>query len=78
MGPFTTFCAKVVRIFSKIKHNLLKGASAVFQAFGVREIFMLSGLGLLGYGLWLFMPWIGFSVPGGLMLAMGYLMEDVK
>jgi len=37
---------------------------------------MLSGLSLLGYGLWLYAPWIGFSVPGGLMLAAGYLMGD--
>jgi len=66
----------VVSIFPKLKHRFLGVTSAIFRAFGIREIFMLSGLSLLGYGLWLYTPWIGFSVPGGLMLAAGYLMGD--
>jgi hypothetical protein len=41
-----------------------------------RVIIFLTGIGLLGYGLWLLRPWLGFAVPGFILVIIGYLMED--
>jgi len=38
------------------------------------DIFALAGLSLLGYGLFLFKPWVSFSVCGALLLAGGVFM----
>ncbi len=51
-------------IFSRIK-----------KSFDIRDVFILSGLGLLGYGLYLFEPWIAFSVCGFLLMLIGYAMR---
>lgn len=38
------------------------------------DILILIGLALLGYGLFLFAPWIAFSVVGGLLFGLGLAM----
>jgi len=43
---------------------------------GLREVLMLGGLGLLGYGLYLYDPRISFAVCGLLILAGGFFCED--
>jgi hypothetical protein len=35
------------------------------------DIFTLSGLGCLGYGLWMFRPWISLTVVGSLLVLLG-------
>ena len=46
------------------------------NAVGLREILLIVGLCLLWYGLFLFLPWVSFSVCGALLLAAGYLGAD--
>ena len=38
------------------------------------DIFIFIGLGLLGYGLWLYVQWLGYVVIGALLFMMGLLM----
>jgi len=38
------------------------------------DIFILAGLCLLGYGLWLYIPWLAYVVIGTLLFMMGLLM----
>jgi len=35
------------------------------------DIMIIIGLALLGYGLFLFAPWVSFSVVGGLLFLIG-------
>lgn len=35
----------------------------------LRDILLLVGLGLLGYGLWMYQPWIAYAVVGAVMVA---------
>lgn len=34
-------------------------------------ILALIGLALMGYGLWLYCPWVSYAVVGAVMLALG-------
>lgn len=43
---------------------------------GLREILLISGLGLLGYGLFLFIPWVSYAVCGTLVLVGGFFCEE--
>jgi hypothetical protein len=45
-------------------------------AFDIRIVFFLGGLISLGYGLFLFKPWIAFTVVGLILMVVGWLMED--
>lgn len=52
--------------------NLLKSwAGAVKAALDVRDFLFFGGLSLLGYGLWLYAPWLGFAVPGAVLTVFG-------
>lgn len=66
---------QTLKKFAGYPKSLLIGA---WQAFDIRDFFILCGLGLIGYGLWLFKPWVGFSVSGFLMMVIGYLMRGEK
>lgn len=37
----------------------------------IRDCFVFGGLGLLGYGLYLFRPWVSFTICGAILLALG-------
>jgi len=39
----------------------------------IREIYFHGGLVLLGYGLWLYSPWVSYSVIGCLLIVTGYI-----
>lgn len=41
----------------------------------LQDLFLFAGLGLLGYGLYLFKPWLSFTICGVLLMLIGYLME---
>lgn len=62
-------------LFGKIKQyfkrSLKSVAGAVKSAIGIRDIFVFGGLGMIGYGLYLFIPWIAFVVCGSLLVAIG-------
>lgn len=55
--------------------SLLKSwAGAVKAALDVRDFLFFGGLSLLGYGLWLYAPWLGFAVYGFFLMVSGYIM----
>ena len=51
--------------------DLIKAAKKI----NLRDCLLLIGLGILGYGLYLFAPWISFTVCGILILVGGFFME---
>jgi len=56
--------------FDRIKHYI----PILFEKLilsNVRDFFVFGGLSLLGYGLWLFIPWVSFSVSGLLLMLLG-------
>ena len=53
--------------YDKIKKTFRSTASAI----GIRDLFVFSGLGLMGYGLHLFEPWVAFAVCGACLTAFG-------
>ena len=38
---------------------------------GIRDLFVFGGLGLMGYGLHLYEPWVAFAVCGACLTAFG-------
>lgn len=42
----------------------------------VRDVLFVGGLALLGYGLYLFRPWLSFAVCGIFLIAMSIFMKD--
>jgi len=49
------------------------------HVFDVRDIFVFGGLALLGYGLFLLRPWLGYSVTGAVLMAIGlFIGKGVK
>jgi hypothetical protein len=48
---------------------------ALRSAVDGRDILILSGLSMLGYGLYLLYPWLSFTVCGTLILAGGFFMR---
>jgi hypothetical protein len=52
--------------------------SAIWEAFDIRVVLFFGGLILLGYGLFLYLPWVSFSVCGVILMAVGWLMGDKR
>jgi hypothetical protein len=48
--------------------SLFKG---LWNAFDIRDIFVFGGLGMIGWGLYLFEPWIAYVVTGVLLMLLG-------
>jgi len=42
----------------------------------IRDIFLITGLGSLGYGLWIRAPWLAFVVVGAVLIVFSVVMED--
>jgi hypothetical protein len=62
----------LIKLFPTIKSWVTRAQ----HAFDMRDVFVFGGLALLGYGLFLLRPWLGYSVAGLLLMIIGYLMED--
>jgi len=45
--------------------------AALVKAVDIRDFFIFGGLALLGYGLYLLRPWLGFAVIGLILLCLG-------
>jgi len=45
--------------------------AALAKALDVRDFLLFGGLAMLGYGLWLFRPWVGFAVGGVVLMVIG-------
>ena len=39
----------------------------------LRDVVVFGGLGLMGYGLWVFRPWVSFAVCGAVLIALGFI-----
>jgi len=46
------------------------------HALDFRDFFVFGGLSMLGYGLFLYLPWLSFTVCGVLLMAFGFLMGE--
>jgi protein-S-isoprenylcysteine O-methyltransferase Ste14 len=49
---------------------------SLMSLFDIRDFLVFGGLIMLGYGLWLFKPWIGFAVTGFFLMLIGYFIRD--
>jgi hypothetical protein len=45
-------------------------------SFDVRDFILFSGLFFVSYGLWLYAPWIGFTVGGFLLMILALAMKQ--
>lgn len=64
----------------KIKQLILRLFAAIsttvtFKS-DVRDFLLFTGLFFVGYGLWLYAPWIGYTVGGGLLMIIAIIMKD--
>jgi len=59
--------------FSQLLHYL---AESIAGPFDVRDFLLFSGLFFVAYGLWLFAPWIGYSVGGFLLMIIAVSMKN--
>ena len=63
-------------IFGKTGHVIASPFVALWKAFDIRDVLLLGGLTMLGRGLYLrWGEWLAFSVCGGLLMIIGYLMR---
>ena len=60
-----------VKITERLRSLIASRIEAIKKAFDIRDVFIFGGLAMLGYGLWLFAPWIGYAVTGIAMMALG-------
>ena len=66
----------MVSIVRKLIVFLIAHISAMWGAFDIRPVFFFGGLLMLGYGLFLYLPWVAYSVCGVILMAVGYLMRS--
>lgn len=48
----------------------------IIEAVTLRDVLMIIGLALIGTGLYLFIPWVSFTVTGVIILAAGFFMGE--
>ena len=54
-----------------IGKNLRSISATVKLAFDIRDLFVFGGLAMMGYGLYLFKPWVAFTVTGAIFCWLG-------
>jgi len=63
----------------EIKQKLLSllhfVSTLITFSFDVRDLLLFIGLFFVGYGLWLYAPWIGFTVAGFLLMLLALAMK---
>lgn len=64
----------IISPVGRLAKFLTFAASTMWLAFDIRLVFFFGGLILLGYGLFLYLPWVSFSVCGVILMATGWLM----
>ena len=58
----------IIRRIGTFFSSLFKG---LWNAFDIRDIFVFGGLVMIGWGLYLFEPWISYVVTGILLMLLG-------
>lgn len=69
--PISTLVGRLLAILSF-------AASTMWDTFDIRIVLFFGGLGLLFYGLFLYLPWLSYSVCGVILMAVGWLMEGKR
>ena len=64
----------VVSMVGRLYRFLSFCASTMWDPFDIRIVLFFGGLGLLFYGLFLYQPWVSFSICGVILMAVGWLM----
>jgi len=68
-----------VKVFRATGRVLSSSVNAAWTAFDIRDVFVLGGCGMLGYGLYLHWgQWLALTICGPLLMTIGYLMKDGK
>ena len=63
--------------FSHLRSRFLSNPiNKIKTAFGIKEVFILGGLAVMSYGLWLHSPWVSFVVGGTLLMLLGLAMRN--
>jgi hypothetical protein len=62
------------RIYERIKAAI----TAMWKWFDSRDLFVFGGLAMMGYGLWLYLPWVAFAVCGTAITAIGLFLGRGK
>ncbi len=57
---------------------MMKFLDIAKRLIALRDAFFIIGLLSLFYGLFLFIPWVSFSVCGVILMLVGWLLEDDK
>ena len=90
LSAFVCFCPFLsVSINPFLPHNgavtirLLEGRYGLkilglLQKISLRDVLLVSGLASIGVGLYLFAPWLSFTVVGCLLLGGGFLMREAE
>lgn len=58
-------------MFVKIKSTIISLFAAPCKVVDIRDFFVFGGLAMVGSGLGMFLPWLGLSVSGALLMALG-------
>jgi len=58
-----------LNLFGKIKG---------FLTVDIRDIFVFGGLAIMSYGLYLFKPWIAYTIGGMILMALGLFLGRHK
>ena len=64
------------KLKTKINNLISWISTKVKSAFDLQDIFVFTGLFLLGYGLWLVKPWLAYSVIGLILFCMGLFVGE--
>jgi hypothetical protein len=55
----------------KVRKPSFPWISALFKAVELRDFLIFGGISMLGYGLWMLYPWLGWTATGTIFLCLG-------
>ena len=73
--------APIIFVSAATKQRLNKLPEMIKKISGaitLRDVLIIIGLSLIGVGLYLFLPWVSFTVCGALILVGGFFMQEKK
>jgi len=47
-------------------------ATGIKKIIDLRDVFVFGGIAMMGYGLWMYKPWVAFAVCGAVIFRIGY------
>lgn len=58
-------------VIRKALAGIGRGFLSLKSSIDIRDIFVFGGLSFMGYGLGMYRPWVGVSVTGATLMALG-------